>query len=109
MYGEALMDAQKEQSKKKRRRLALIVQEIDKYSGEEKEDVLEEHQEREEANEDKEPTLLQEAWQVISYLLPVFALVLIIALIFGHIEGWDIIQRCACCWWLPFDRHPRLD
>ena len=87
------MDAQTEQSKQNRRRLSLIVQEIDRRIGED--NHPEEHEEESEAtnSEFKEPSLLREAWQVSTYMLPIFCLILVLAVVIGHIEGWDCIQR----------------
>ena len=96
------MDAQKEQSKRNRKRLSMIVQEIERRSGEDY-DPEENRESEEHANSEKnEPTLLREAWQVITYMLPLFFLVLFIAVVIGHSEGWDFIQRCGDFWWLPF-------
>ena len=92
IYGGSLVEANEQYVKERRRKLKKdIVHRIEENATGRSSRDLDVNDEEEE----REPSLLREIWDIVVLETPIMILVIIIGQIIGHFEGWNFIERCV--------------
>ena len=102
IYGGSLVEANEQSVKARQRKLKKdLVNRIEGNAS--RANAVAEEQAME---EEKEPSLLKDIWDIVVLETPVILLVVVLGLIIGRNEGWSIVERyvVSCCKYKAFPR-----